>query len=358
MAPGAASERLIAELEALAVRARAIPFVTLVEHLERRLGTVRVGTTGRLPDELLRFRHDPELVFHSSDVTSMRIGPGGRVDLTTAFLGATGSVSPLATFFTEDILHEGTQDGGTLGAFYDLFHHRLLALCYRALRRSALPWSISTSGDDVFTARALAVTGLAPRRYDEALSPVARLGRARVLSRRSRGRAALEAALALGFPGLSVTVIDIFPRSVRLAPDQHLRLGQRNNRLGHESRIGRHMHGHGGLVRLVIGAVDRSTFESLLPGGKQHSRLREVVDDATGGLLEVELEIELRPGEEPRTVLGSRGRRPTRLGHGSLVRGSKPGKPLRARISLSESEAPQRPIFLEGAAAEPEHRPP
>ena len=357
MAPGAASERRTAELEKLAARARAIPFVTLVEHLERWLGTQPVGATGLLRDELVRFRHDPELVFHSSDVASMRLGPGGRVELTSTFLGATGSVSPLATFFTEDILRERTQDANTLGAFYDLFHHRLIALCYRALRRSALPWSIRTSGDDVFTGRALAITGLPPHRHEEALSPVARLGHSRVLARRPRGRAALEAALALAFPGLPVNVVDIFPRSVRLSTDQHLRLGRRNNRLGHETRIGRHMHGQGGLVRLVVGPVDRPTFDSLLPGAKQHTRLREVVDEVTGGLLEVEPEIELHFGEEPRTVLGGRGKRPPRLGHGSLVRGSKPNRPLRVRIALSESEEPSRPTYLEGGAHRPERHP-
>ena len=131
MALGVVSERLAADLQKLADRARGIPFVTLVEHLERRLSTQPVGATGLLRNELLRFRHDPELVFHTSDVASMRLGPGGRIVLTSTFLGATGAVSPLATFFTEDILRDRAQDGSSLGAFYDLFHHRLLALAPR-----------------------------------------------------------------------------------------------------------------------------------------------------------------------------------------------------------------------------------
>lgn len=342
------SDRLTKELEKIAARARAIPFVSLVEHLERRLGARPAATTGLLRDERIRFRHDPELVFHSGDVASMRVGPDGRVEITSTFLGATGSVSPLATFFTEDILRDRTQDASSLGAFYDLFHHRLLALCYRALRRSALPWSIQTRGDDAFTGRALAVTGLAPRRSDAALSTVALLGRARVLGRRPRGRAALEVALALAFPGLPVRVADIFPRTVRLSDEQHFRLGKQNHRLGRETRIGRHMHGQSGLVRLRIGPVDYPTFDALLPGAKDHARLRDVVDDVTGGLLEVDLDLELQIGQEPRAALGGHGQRRTRLGRGSLLRSSHASQPLRVRVPLTGDEVSSRPELLEG----------
>ena len=338
-------------LAALAARASGIPFVTLIEHLERLLaGTPPVGTSGLARDQAIHFRHDPSLIFHASDIARMRV-VGAKVEITSTFLGATGAVSPLASFFTEDVLRAEAQDGATLGAFYDLFHDRLLALCYRALRRSRLAWSMHKSGNDVVTGRALASVGLWPQQDDAALSPLALLGRARILARRPRSRQALEAALALAFPLLGVRVVDFFPRRVRLVDEQRLRVGKANHRLGVETRIGREMMGQSDLVRLEIGPVDRTTFDLFLPGGAANLRLRKVVDHITGGMLDVEAEIEIQKGEEPRASLG---RRPgttngARLGRSSLLLESQSTRSLRARISLGADAVDARPVFFHGS---------
>jgi type VI secretion system protein ImpH len=165
-------------LHDLGARARRIPFVTLVEHLERLVvGSVPVGARGPVADEIVRFSHDPSLVFHSSDIASMRV-EGTRVALTTTFLGATGAVSPLASFFTEDVLHADSQDQNILAAFYDVFHHRLLSLLYRALQRTRPSWG-SGVGGGALQGRVLAAVGLTTPRKDTPLASLAMLGRAR-----------------------------------------------------------------------------------------------------------------------------------------------------------------------------------
>jgi type VI secretion system protein ImpH len=338
-------ERHLAEL---AARARGIPFVNLVEHLERVFRGARpVAETGRARDERVRFRHDPNLVFHASDIAGMRVLRGRGVEITTAFLGATGPVSPLATFFTEAILRAESQDNDALGAFYDVLHHRLIALCYRALRRSRLPWSIRTTANDEFTRRALAATGLGPKRKDAPLSSVAMLGRARILARRPRGREALEAALALAFPRFEVAIEDFLRRRVRLADEQRLRLGSRNHCLGRETRLGHTLHAQADLLRLRIGPVDRETFDSLLPGAPENVRLRRVVEENTGGLLDAEVEIEILCGEEPRAMLGKSAGRGTRLGRSSLIRRVDPSRRLRVRLPLTGGVEDARPQFLQ-----------
>ena len=334
---------MASELDALAARARRIPFVTLVEHLERVLGGDPVGTALAVKDEAIRFRHDPSLVFHASDVAEMKVLPGSarRVEVTSTFLGAIGSVSPLASFFTEELLRTDAQDSASLGAFYDVFHHRLLALCYRALQRNRPAWSIRRSGDDDFTRRALALTGLGARRVDAPVSSTRLLGRARVLGQRPRSRDALEAALALAFPDLPVRIVDFFPQRVRLQPEQRLRLGVKNHRLGAETRLGRNMVAQSDVVRLCIGPVDRSTYARLLPEGSEHTRLRRLVDRMTGGMVDVELEIELAHGHEPHAALGERaGRAGARLGRGALVRIAGTPKTVHARLALGQTTPP------------------
>jgi len=375
------------KLAELSARAPRIPFVTLVEHVERLAAAARpVGERGLVHEEIVRFSHDPSLVFHTSDVSRMEV-VGGRVCLTTTFLGATGAVSPLASFFTEDVLRAEAQDAPTLGAFYDLFHHRLLALVYRALRRSRPVWS-SGVGEGGLVTRALALAGLDAPRRGMALSPLAMLGRARILARRPRGKDALVAALALAFPSVPFRVVDFLPRRVRLADDQRLRLGVQRHTLGKNTRLGRHVTSQADLVRLVVGPVDRATLERFMPGpagadardgrGASYERLRRVVDAVTGGMVEVEAEIEVQRGAEPRACLGrAPGQARASLGRSALLLTSRSPRSLRVRTPLgadprasfhqthapagNPSDAPELPTLL-GPAPEapklPRPRPP
>lgn len=335
-------------LHDLGARARRIPFVTLVEHLERLVvGSVPVGARGPVADEIVRFSHDPSLVFHSSDIASMRV-EGTRVALTTTFLGATGAVSPLASFFTEDVLHADSQDQNTLAAFYDVFHHRLLSLLYRALQRTRPSWG-SGVGGGALQGRALAAIGLATPRKDSPLASLAMLGRARVLTRRARGTSALQVALGLAFPDLVVRVVDFLPRRVRLGEDQRLRLGVANHRLGTSTRLGRHVTSQSDLLRLEMGPLDRDTLARFMPGGESFDRLRRVVDAVTGGLVEIEAELEVARGEEPRACLGRT--RPqasgASLGRTSLLVQSRSPRVVRVRVRVSLDDAP-RPVFFQG----------
>lgn len=334
-------------LAKLASRAREIPFVALVEHLARLFGT-RVGEATLLREEPIRFRHDPSLVFHTGDVASMEVRDG-VVWVTSTFLGATGAVSPLAAFFTEDLLRADAADGPTLSAFYDLLHHRLLALTFRALARSRPAFGAVRSGNDPLTRRALSTLGLGPKRAEAPLSSLALLGRARLLARRPRGREALEQALALAFPRLRVAVTDFVERRVALPREQRFCLGQSNHQLGRETRLGRHRQAQSDRIRLRLGPVDRPTFERLLPGGPDHRALLRVVREITGGLVDVEVEIEVERGEEPRASLGRPGGASTsgaRLGRSALVLTSRKDRKVLTRFALAETDETSRPRYF------------
>src|SRR4051794_11855555 len=93
-----------AELPAQAER---LGFFVLVGLLERLTpGAARVGELGPPADEAIRFRHDATLAFSPRDVSRVQwVEPRGAGELftrpppvaevTAAFLGLTGAVSPL-----------------------------------------------------------------------------------------------------------------------------------------------------------------------------------------------------------------------------------------------------------------------
>jgi type VI secretion system protein ImpH len=130
-------------------------------------------------------------------------------------------------------------------------------------------------------------------------------------------------------------LVDFVPRAVQLAEPQRMRLGTQNHQLGRDAHLGRRLTGPADALRVVVGPVDRATFETFLPGAPARHRLHRLIDDVSGGLLEAEVEIELQPGEEPRTRLGSAGGRAGTLGRDALIRRVSTAAPLRVRIDLT-----------------------
>jgi predicted component of type VI protein secretion system len=98
-----------------------------------------------------------------------------------------------------------------------------------------------------------------------------------------------------------------------------------------------------------LGPVDRSTFERLLPGGPDHRALLRVVREITGGLVDVEVEIEVERGEEPRASLGRPGGASTSgalLGRSALVLTSRKDRKVLTRFALAETDETSRPRYF------------
>src|SRR5262249_39150921 len=100
-------------VEALAeLRLGFVPLVRLLERLSS--DAVRVGGEGPPDAEGIRFRHDRGLSFHASDVVDLGAlengdggtGPQCQYQVTSSFLGLSGSMSPLPAYFTEELLFE------------------------------------------------------------------------------------------------------------------------------------------------------------------------------------------------------------------------------------------------------------
>jgi type VI secretion system protein ImpH len=342
------------ELQELATRAPRIPFFALVHHLSQILpGAAAVGGLGPAAEEAIRFRHDIQPIFHASDVTQLRVLRRGErfgVEITTSFLGVVGSVSPLANYFTDDLLRAESLDETSLRRFFDLFHHRLIGFVYAAQLRAAPSWEVRADGSDRVTRRSIALANAArPSGGGIGLTAPQWCGLARILGRRPRSRDALEAALALAFPGTPVRVLDFLPRDLELPARERAQLGVRNVTLGRGARLGSTLLRQTGLVRLAVGPLGRSAFDLLLPGAADHARLRAIVDSITGGLLDADAELQLAVGEEPRVRLGRRFG--TRLGGVAVLTRPRAAHPLRVTVPLTGGAEGARPAVVAAGEA-------
>lgn len=364
------SEALVAQLLA---RPQRVGFYRAVEILERsNPHAVRVGELGPVLKEVVRFRHDPSLTFSTSDVRSIQrrersveeavdgAVAGPIYEITSTFLGLTGTVSPLPTYFAEGVIHED-DDHPAQREFLDLFHHRVLSLFYRAHTRYSYTSDYLSDQQDAWSRRTLALAGVDTfdGRGPVVDLPLWRLLRlAPLLATRARTASGLVSVvsdtMSEVLDGASVSVEQFVGRWVTIDERQLFRLGVSNCTLGEDATIGRRVFDRGGKFRLVLGPLRRGAFQQFLPGAKGLDALRDLVLFYVRDPLEFDVELILAPGETPAMRLSSRQGDASRLGLDSWVtvnadRETRVVVPVPLQSSSSATVADPEPDAAEGA---------
>jgi type VI secretion system protein ImpH len=334
---GAKRQPLAALSDLLLSEGRTFAFfqaVQLIHRLDPK--STPVGELGPASSEPVRFRQEVSLIFPPGDISSIASRPGAqnRFTLTTSFFGLLGVSSPLAARLTEDLLRGDEDETATVKEFYDLFHHRLLSLFYRAWKKYRFEASFRSDGGDRFTPRALAFVGLdmsaALPRFG--LPPSEQLALAPLLALRTRPARSLQIVLERLFPGTPVSIEPFVARRVQIENSQRSQLGKLNSRLNQDFVVGRSVEDRSSTFRVVVGPLGHEAFDAFVPGGRWHARLRQVIEQFSGGVLQPEVELHVNADESPRFALG--GPRGSRLGIGTQLIGKRT-KPMRARILLS-----------------------
>ncbi len=303
-----------------------------------------VGELGPAEREYVRFFHERQLCFSASDITGF-VRTERHAILTTSFLGLTGAVTPLGSYFAEDVVRCEESAGDSLAHFYDLFHHRTLSFVYRGWAKYRPMPQHRRDGSDPFTRHALALLGVvhdAPQPRG-ALPAFVQLALAPILATRSRSGRSLHLVLRRVFPEVPIWIESFVRRRVDIDPKERTRLGQFHTTLGQDFTIGRRIVDRSSRFRLHIGPVDAANSERFLPGGEDFPRLRGIVEHFTRGVLEAELEVELLDSTLTRFVLGAR--EGSRLGVTTRLAGTTPTN-TRLRILLSDDMSDVRPTVV------------
>ncbi len=350
--PKRTNDALVALLER---EGRRFGFFQAVQLLHQLVpDSVPVGELGPPTAEPVRFRHDPQLIFHAGDIQCIRMSASQdgvvRAELTSTFLGLSGVTSPLGTAFSEEVLQAESRDETSLRAFYDLFHHRLLSLFYRTWKKYRLHVGFREDCSDAFTRRMMSFVGvdLAGGVPSRGLRPFDLLALAPLVALRARSARTLRIVLERLLPGIGVEIEQFAVRRVHIREEDRCMLGRRNNILSTDFAVGRTVADRSGRFRVIVGPVDYETFDSLMPGGRRHSQLRDVVFQFAPAHAEPELELRLGQEDTPRFQLASE--RGGRLGVTTHLPTAR-RKAMRARVVLSQDMAEAVPqLFSEDDA--------
>jgi type VI secretion system protein ImpH len=192
------------------------------------------------------------------------------------------------------------------------------------------------------------MAGAIPRR---GLPPLQVLALSPLVATRTRPARTLQIVLERVLLGARVAVEPFVLRRVMIRDDDRCLIGKQNNVVGVNFAIGRTVADRSGRFRVVVGPVDYPTFESLMPGGQQHARLRDVILQFAPAHLEPELELILGTEHAPRFRLGAE--RGGRLGVTTHLP-MRETKAMRARVVLSESLAEAVPHLFSDDKPPPE----
>lgn len=248
-------------------------FLQAVWLLERMAAQSEDGSGDAKPrKEAVRFRAHNSLSFPPSEIFSVTLEKDRPV-MTVNFMGLTGPAGVLPRHYTEAVIEAGRRPGVKNSAprdFFDLFNHRLIALFYRAAKKSRLALSFANTNGDPFTNALLALLGLGTPGLQQRseISARALLFYAGLIAQRPCSATVLAAILEDYFAA-PVTIEQFRGQWFELDPGDGTCLGKagegKNNQLGVSATIGDRVWDEQSAFRIVLGPLDYERMYDFLP---------------------------------------------------------------------------------------------
>jgi type VI secretion system protein ImpH len=235
----------------------------------------RWGEALRPLQEHIRLGQDPDLSFAPAPLASFDPGSGGRPPrLQVRLFGLFGPNGPLPLHVT-DYARERLLNAGdpTLCRFLDLFHHRFLALFYRAWAQAQPHVNYDRPGSDRFAAYIGAFIGLSPQafRRRDSLPDAAKFFHVGALVRQVRNTEGL-ADIIRHFFRVPAEVQPFVGHWMALGPRERTYLARPGATLGAGAVLGRTVWDHQHKFRVRIGPLTLAQYERFLPVRRRAGR--------------------------------------------------------------------------------------
>jgi type VI secretion system protein ImpH len=289
--PATARDRLGELLGAVAKDPPHYDFFALLRAIECACpDQLRLGQATRPVDEPIRMGQEASLAFAPSTLAYLVPAREGRPPrLGVHFLGMLGPNGPLPIHLTE-YARDRLRNAGdaTLVRFLDLFHHRILALFYRAWANAQPTVNRDRPASDRFVTYLGALFGLgSPAVRDRDLFPdSAKLYFAGRFSQQARNAEGLRAVIADYFR-LPTALEEFIGEWTPLQAAERWRITRTAfaGALGGSTILGARAWQRQTKFRVVFGPLREDEFQSMLPGSPRLKRLTALVRNYVGDSL-------------------------------------------------------------------------
>ncbi len=266
-----------------------------------------VGSFTPPSNEVVHFDHQLTLGFPNHEVEKIRttINPEGKRQwqLTTNFLGFTGSIGVLPFHYSELVFKRLKLKDEALHKFLNLFHHRSLSLFFQAGSKYRLPVAYERhtllnkrkNELDQHTYTILSLIGMSTAHAggDMAMAPQTLAYYSGLLSQKIRTQSALEQMLSHYFD-IPVKLKEFVGQWHDLIDDVRSRLPTPCNPLGQNTQLGRSaiLGNKGwfaqGKIQVVLGPLNEDQFKQFGPETSALKELNQMTKLFTGSEMEAE----------------------------------------------------------------------
>jgi type VI secretion system protein ImpH len=268
----------------------------------------RMGESISPRDDPVRFKQTPSLIFAPSTNEAFDAGDDHVPALRVNFFGLCGPNGPMPLHVSE-YAHDRRYNAhdGAMAGFFDIFHHRMLSLFYRA-------WAVNQKSVDLDrpdSARfpdyvgSLFGIGMESLRDRDDVSDWAKLHFSGRLVCQTRNAEGLESILADYF-GMATTIETFFGHWLDLPESSHCRLGASpdTGSLGTTAIVGSRFWDCQLKFRIRFGPMPLSRLRSLLPGTDAFRKLKAWVRNYAPFEYLWDVQFVLAKEEVPATCLG------------------------------------------------------
>lgn len=309
-------------------------FFTLAEILRRKKSIPDPNFPLRTEpsQEAILFHSDSSIAFPGSDVNHLTKNQNDQYVVTTAFLGLTGSQSPLPGYYLEDMAYEAAHEGSPVAELLDLFSHRWTQFVWQIWRKYRYHICFRHGGVDVFSQRMFALLGLGSQeeRSKLTVNHCKMLAYASILASPGRSPEVICNLIAHCFDLPDVTLQSWQLRKMDIPSGKQNRLGMvvkkghrisgQKSTLGRNFTLGARVPDRSGKFLLCINNLSRERFLSYLPSGENFEPLSMFVAFILRDQLAWDLRLGLAPDQAEGMRLGDK--KNARLGWTSFI-----GKP-------------------------------
>lgn len=267
----------------------------------------RVGGFVQPDREVVRFRANPSLVFPASEIQALEMG-GEVPKMSVNFMGLVGPLGTLPLYYTELVMERSRIKDHAMRDFFDIFHHRVISLFYRAWEKYRFTTAYEQGDPDRLSAilldlLGLGTEGLANRQQlpDDVL-----LHYSGLLSQHPRSAIALEQIIADYFQ-VPVTIEQFAGKWHKLDMRDQSRIADANSlgeMLDFGVVLGDEIWNQQSGVRVRIGPLPLDRYLDLLPSGRGYPKLKALVAYYFNQELDFELQLVLQREDTPACDLG------------------------------------------------------
>lgn len=295
---------LIAELERDATRFDFFAAVRLLESLNP--DKPRLGDSIKLTDDAVRFSQEPELQFPGSALSAYRADSQIASRLTVNFFGLFGPNGPMPLHLTEYARERlRHHHDPTLSRFADIFHHRMIALFYRAWANTRPTVAYDRPEADAFRGYVGSLLGLRGDAFKgrDALDDRAKLFYAGHFSNHNKHPEGLRAVIG-DMLRTQVAVDEFVGEWMEIPQNDQSRLGvsPKIASLAQSAVLGAAVWGCQHKFRLVLGPLNLDQYLSLLPGGDAFAQLVAIVRNYVGDELVWDANLLLQKQQVPSEI--------------------------------------------------------